>query len=102
MKKLIVKSIICGIAVTVLAIFTSVLAGNKIVSSILLSPLFILNHLMGPHPVLGYDAQGNPMYEGTPIDGIVILFGLFLCIPFYSIISFLIFLAINQKKKTIS
>ncbi len=99
--KLISKSILCGIIITIVVTFVCMLVGNKTVSQILLSPLVLLIYTLGHPPLLGYAPQGNQMYEGTPIDGIIIIFGIFLCIPFYSTISFFVFALLNRSRKTI-
>jgi len=97
--KLILKSVLCGVLLTILLFYIALLIKNRTVSQILLLPMALLQYKAGEPPILGYDNQGNPMYEGTPLDIFIIIFGLLLCIPFYSIISFFVFLLINHKKK---
>jgi hypothetical protein len=98
--KIILKSVLCGIVITILLVCISLLIENKIISRILLSPIAILQYLAGEPPILGYDNQGNPFYEGTPLDFFIAIFGIILCIPLYSAISFLALVVINHKKKT--
>lgn len=94
------KSILCGIVVTFHLTLVSLLIGNKTVTQFLLSPLALVMHLMGPPPLLGYDERGKPLYEGTPVDGFIFVIGMFLCVVFYSLISFLTFIILNKSRKT--
>lgn len=69
-------------------------AQNKTVSRMLLAPLAVAADTFSPH--LG----ANPAHEGTPTGGFLVIFGLLLCILFYSIISFLALFVVNRWRKS--
>lgn len=92
-SKLAAKSILSGTVTTILLAFVSLLAGNKTVSKMLLSPLAILANQFSPH------FGANPAREATPASGLIIILGLFLCVLFYSIISFLAAVIISRLGK---
>jgi len=60
----------------------------------------LLIYLVGPGPLLGYDAQGNPLYEGTPVHAVAGYFGLALGVPVYSGVSYLILRFVEPRRKT--
>jgi hypothetical protein len=57
-----------------------------------------LVYLVGPGPILGYDEQGNPTYEGTPVHVIAGFIGLLLGVPIYSMISYYVLWAIMRLR----
>jgi hypothetical protein len=89
-SKLILLSLICGAVVTVVLTWTAFSIDNKKVSRVLLWQDTILMYLVGPGPLLGHDAQGNRMYEGTPIHTLILPVGFLLSIPIYSACGYLI------------
>lgn len=91
--KLAGKSIFCGGVILILLTFASLLARNETVSQILFAPLIILTRAFNPH------FGENPAREATPATGLIVIFGLILCVVFYSIISFPALLIINRFKK---
>lgn len=52
--------------------------------------------MAGNGPLLGYDAQGNPRYEGTPVHMFFALLGLASTFPIYMVITYII-LSIGNK-----
>jgi len=92
--KLTAKSILCGSVITLLLVFVSFLARNKTVSQTLLAPLAIFANVFSPH------LAANPAREVTPASGFIIIFGLILCILFYSIISFVVLVITNRRRKS--
>lgn len=99
--KRLLLSIVCGIVLTTLGYGLFTLIEGNIVSYILLYPvkIFLVCFLPEPH-IMGYDAQGNPIYEGMPIDIFIAYLGIFLWLPFfYSTICFLVLTFINRRKK---
>lgn len=63
---------------------------NRPLSGVLLWQVVLIAYLLGPGPLLGHDEQGNPMYEGTPVHMLILPVGLFLCVVFYSVVSYLV------------
>jgi hypothetical protein len=96
--RLTIKSISCGFAITIIASSVAFLVGNETVSKIFLPPMAPLTHLLAPPILFGHDYQGNPVYEGNSIYPFVIFVVLLICIPFYSVISFLALLILNKLK----
>ena len=45
-------------------------------------------YLLGPGPSLGYAAQGNTMYEGTPVHLLILPVRLFVGVAIHSTISY--------------
>lgn len=58
------------------------------VSQILLWNVRFFAKLAGNGPLLGYDQQGNPIYEGTPVHLFFGLVGIISTFPYYSIVFF--------------
>jgi hypothetical protein len=56
--------------------------------AILLWNVTFFVRLAGNGPLLGYDEQGNPMYEGTPVHAFFALIGILSTFPIYSIVFF--------------
>lgn len=69
---------------------------NKTVSSILLWNVSFFIALAGNGPLLGYDQQGNPMYEGTPVHVFFALFGFASGFLIYPIFVFLILTIVDK------
>lgn len=88
--KLAGKSLFCGGVITLFMIFVCLWAQNKTVSQILLAPLVIATNTF---------SLNNAAHEGTPSGGFLVIFGLILCVLFYSIISFFALLVINRLRK---
>ncbi len=49
---------------------------------------------VGPGPLLGYDSNGKPLYEGTPVHLVAGIFGLLFGVVVYAVI---IYILINRK-----
>ena len=45
---------------------------------------------VGPGPILGYDSNGKPLYEGTPVHMVAGFAGLFLGVVAYSIFFYIL------------
>lgn len=71
---------------------------NKKVSGALMWQAAIPVYLVGPGPLLGYDEQGNPKYEGTPVHVLAGLAGLLLGVPIYSAISYFVLRAGTRSR----
>jgi hypothetical protein len=84
--KTIVISIICSIVLSAVQIYI----GLKFFP-ILLWQVRIFLFIAGKGPILGYDAQGNPLYEGTPVHELAAYFGIFVGFLIYSLIFYKLF-----------
>jgi hypothetical protein len=60
----------------------------------------IMVSLVGSGPILGYDASGRPMYEGTPVHMLAAYLGLLLGIVVYTLIFYLLLNKRKQFRKT--
>ncbi len=97
-SKLVVWSIVCGVIITVALIRASASIGNDRVSRVLLWQAAILVYLVGQGPLLAYDAQGEPIYEGSPVGMLAGFVGLLLGIPIYSVVSYFVPRAITGSR----
>jgi hypothetical protein len=91
-------SIIIGWAIACFLLIISFSIENQQLTAILLWNVKLFAALAGNGPLLGYDAQGNPMYEGTPILIFFALIGVLSSFVIYPIILFLILTLINKVK----
>jgi hypothetical protein len=82
----ILASFVSGISITTALTCAAFLTGNRALSGALLWPVTLIVYLMGPGPLLGYNAEGQPTYEGTPLHLIALPVGLFLEAVIYSVI----------------
>jgi hypothetical protein len=57
----------------------------------------LIVYLLGPGPSLEYDAQDNPMYEGTPVHLLILPGGLFVEVAIHSTISYFILCAAFKR-----
>ena len=96
--KLIFVSILIGILVTAALTWAAFSIEDERMSRVLLWQLKPMMYLAGPGPLLGYDAQGNPMYEGTPVHIIFGFLGLLLGVPIYSILSFVVLWVLRRSR----
>lgn len=97
-SKLFILSIVCGVIITVALIWASASIGNDRVSQVLLWHAAIPVYLVGQGPLLGYDAQGKPVYEGSPVGMLAGFVGLFLGVPIYSVVSYFVMRAITRSR----
>ena len=97
-SKLVSLSLLCGIVITGVVTWIALSIGNEKISTVLLWNVVILVRLAGRGPLLGYDAEGNPMHEGTPVHLLAGVFGLLLGIPIYSVVSYFVLRAITCSK----
>ena len=100
MGKILLKSLVTGIVITILCIVLVFLTENRVLARTLFFPATVIKSLMGPGPLLGYDQNGQPMYEGTPLDLFIVIFGVLLCVPFYSLLSSVFFLISAHFRKS--
>ena len=91
-------SIFIGWLVAGILILTALNIENEKISAIMLWNVAIIGALAGNGPLLGYDAQGNPMYEGTPVHLIFAFLGLASSFLIYPIVVFLILTVINKHR----
>jgi len=97
-SKLALVSLACGIFITVALTCAAFLIGDKRISGVLLWQVALIVHLLGPGPLLGYDVQGNPRYEGTPIHMLILPVGLFIGVAIYSTVSYFILRAAFKRR----
>lgn len=88
--KLFTLSVLGGIVIAVVLTAVALSVENEIVTGVLLWQDTVFVYLTGPGPPLGHDAQGNQMYEGTPIHMLILPVGFLLSIPIYSAVSYFI------------
>jgi hypothetical protein len=84
-----IKALAISISLAILLTAIQFLAAIKISSSILWQVTTVqwsVALFLGPGPLLGYDASGQPMYEGTPIHMVAAYIGLLFGAIVYSII----------------
>jgi hypothetical protein len=55
----------------------------------------LMHWLVGPGPLLGYDSNGKPQYEGTPVHILAAYLGLLIGFLIYAVI---IFILINRRQ----
>ena len=63
--------------------------------------VYIMQNLVGSGPILGYDANGQPMYEGTPVHMFAAYLGLFIGVILYTIIFYFLFSHRSARKEEI-
>ena len=68
-------SVVGGIAIAIVLTAIAFWVDNKKISGALLWQDTLFVYLVGPGPSLGHDAQGNQMYEGTPIHMLIVPVG---------------------------
>jgi len=88
-SNLLLSSLICGAVITIVLTWTAFSIDNKRLTRALLWQDTILVYLVGQGAPIGYDAQGNPRYEGTPIHTFILPIGFLLSVPIYSAGSYL-------------
>ncbi len=98
--KRILLAIVCGcfFATLLLLIAFTIEMPDKL-RGVLLWNVGVFVRLAGNGPLLGYDEQGNPMYEGTPVHLIFGLIGVISTFPIYSVIFFIIFTVKDKLKE---
>jgi len=81
-------SLVVGTLITIVVTLLAFANPQSGLSGILLwqVPLFV--RLAGNGPLLGYDAAGQPMYEGTPVHLLFGLIGLAAGVPIYTVATF--------------
>ncbi len=94
--KRILLSITTGWLVAGILILIAFSLGSKKIAAILLWNVGLFMILAGNGPLLGYDAQGNPMYEGTPVHLFFGFLGLLSGFLIYPLIVFLILSIANK------
>ena len=96
--KLLLISIACGIVITVVLTATafslSIEAGR-----VILWQVTLLSILIGPGPLIGHDAQGNPEYEGTPVHMLAFFVGILLGVPIYSLLSYVVLRRLGKRRR---
>ena len=96
--KLIFVSTLVGIFITAALTWAAFSIEDDQVSRVLLWQLKPVMYLAGTGPLLGYDAQGNPIYEGTPVHIIFGFLGLLLGVPIYAVISFVVLWSLRRLR----
>ena len=97
-SKPIILSFLCGVVITAVLTWIAYSIGNDKVTLVLLWYAVIPVYLVGPGPLLGYDEQGNPMHEATPVHLLAWFAGLLLGIPIYSVVSYFALRAITRSR----
>ena len=98
--KRILFSTIIGWIIAGIITLTAFNVKNEIILAVLLWNVGFFVALAGNGPILGYDQQGNPMYEGTPVHIIFAIFGFASSFLIYPIIVFLILTIVNKLNPT--
>lgn len=88
----------CAFAAILLFVFFNLETPPKVLK-ILLWNIFFIAKLAGNGPILGYDNQGNPIYEGTSVHLLFGLIGMVSTFPYYSFI-FFVFISIWDKLRS--
>ena len=91
-------SVLGGIVVTVALTAVALSVENETITGVLLWQDTIFVYFTGPGPPLGHDAQGNQMYEGTPIHMLILPVGFLLSVPIYSAVSYFILRRILRRR----
>lgn len=91
-------SIVIGWIVTIVLLKVGFNVEHKLLSAVLLWNVKFFILLAGNGPFLGYDTQGNPMYEGTPVHLFFALIGIVSGFIIYPTILFLILTLIYRIK----
>lgn len=91
--KLIALSIFAAVALSVVQILAAHTISPDILWQVLLMHLLVLK-LLGHSSFMGYDSNGLPMYEGTPLDLLAACVGLLFGAIFYVAIFYFI---LNKK-----
>jgi hypothetical protein len=82
--KRLLGSIGLGLLITGALTCAALLIDNRGVSRVLLWQAAILVRLAGNGPLLGYDNQGQPEYEGSPVLLVLAYGGIMLGVPIYA------------------
>jgi hypothetical protein len=97
-------SLLCGVLLTILTRLAAARIDHPFWSPVLMWPLVLTgalhNALFGPGPLIGYDAQGQPMYEGTPVLLLVGLLGLLLAVAVYWGLSYLALRLLARRRQS--
>ena len=54
--------------------------------------------LAGRGPILGYDVNGNPLYEATPVHFVAFIFAMFVSIVIYAILIYFLLKRARHNK----
>ena len=93
----IIISVILGFAVAIGILLLSGSAGvSDSTKEVLLWNVHLVAKLAGNGPLLGYNSQGEPIYEGTPVHVFFWFLGLISTFPIYMALSF-VFVSIVTK-----
>jgi len=101
--KRILLSIPLGWIIAIVLMLIAFNIENKDLAKILMWNLGLFMALAGNGPLLGYDAQGHPMYEGTPVHWLFALLGFASSFVIYPVLAFLALTVVKNfysRKKT--
>lgn len=94
--KRILLSIPIGWLVAAILLVIALNIESRTIAAILMWNVYLFVALAGNGPLLGYDAQGNPMYEGTPVHAVFGLLGALSGFLIYPAIAFVVLSIVNQ------
>lgn len=79
-----------GIVISSLLTLAGLSSGSRVAFWVLAWHVAFVVKLVGPGPLLGHDAQGNPIHEGTALHSLAALIGMLLGLLLYSLLSFVV------------
>jgi len=95
-------SFLCGVLLTAATTAAGMAVESRVVARVLMWQVMLLSllhdALLGPGPVLYHDAQGRPVYEGTPVMFFVFGLGVLMGVPIYTCLSYAV-LGLRERRR---
>jgi hypothetical protein len=103
LRKRVALSLLCGPLITAALTTAAFYIDSEPAYVVLLwqFQLLVLLHnlVLGPGPLLGHDAQGQPIYEGTPVIFFVLFIGILIGVPIYSCLSYFVMTRWERRRR---